>query len=135
MSATNNASTQNNPAVNYWEDLPVQNITAGPSKMDFMMSYIYAFQDRENKRDSFKVCFTADDGKKYTVTVEAQGHEDGSGESFNFFGKVHRRSETIVKGFEMKIPCWGYYNTKTRKGWLCVAELGKTYVSRECVLF
>ncbi|MBU3668915.1 MAG: hypothetical protein FGM57_03025 [Candidatus Taylorbacteria bacterium] len=95
-------------------------IVAGPSEMQLMMSLVRAFQGPYgiDISKATSVHFTTD-GKVPTVTggfsacINGMSREDGSGNSWNIEGYLFDYPN--ITGFK------GYYNSKTRKGFLTLA--------------
>ena len=85
-------------------------ITNGPSKFDLMLSLFDG-----NKKPRRTVTFQIQGGPgEIEVAVTMVRQEDGSGESWLFGGHCHNSIPTLNVN--------GYFNTRSRKGWLDLAH-------------
>ncbi len=90
-------------------------ITNGPSKWDLMLSLLDG--DSKNRRE---VVFVVHEGIGHTegmhVRIDTLEREDGSGESWNFKGRIPYILRDFIASTEKKIE--GHFSTRTRKGHL-----------------
>ena len=87
------------------------NILKGPNRNELLDGFLYAFDGVVGR----KLCrFTLDDSTRTTVetVLVTLTHECGNGFNFNFEGYYYPKPSADA------IECSGYYDAKTRKGWL-----------------
>ena len=84
-------------------------IVDGPAKWDFCLAL---FDGDSNHRRKVGFTITVNNFRDpVQVFINKVGREDGSGESWLFWGYV-------AEGLRPEPEVYGYFSTKTRRGWL-----------------
>ncbi len=108
--------------MHYQEKQCVIDIVGGPSKMDLLMSFAYAYDEER----AFPTKMKDASGAIYGIIPTSVSHEDGSGDSFNLRGRIMSLYPgSMTKSLRVCAPYLpgtfsGYYDAQGRKGTLNV---------------
>lgn len=100
------------------------NVINGPSTLQLAVAYAYAWPDRDSGRPEQLVAFFDDTGRRTLVRIRGIAAEDGSGDSHIIEGWVRLydgRMDSHGDKLYKEHPCAGWYNARSRKGYLNVS--------------
>lgn len=104
----------------------------GPSKMDLMMAMMNHSESQTRvPSEPIRLNFTARKSPVHQQSVRSKFyarltcllHEDGSDDSYMLEGFINNRAKWDYQGTNLEHKFVGYYNTKTRTGWLKIENI------------